>query len=202
MHLRAQNKAAQAEYAACSKRKKQDRMDASSFWEEEAPPTTLPPPEDTENLQTLRARVPPRSVIVDEKSVFLPPMPTETLEEACRAAAKCVQYDIHVAMTEDYHELVAAGAVRAIAAAVSTCPTLPVFVSAVTMAESIALIASENPYRSRYYTRLPPGVRARRQLNALNAAVEAGMAADAKDRALAKDTARPPDCDNIHHPDS
>jgi hypothetical protein len=139
---------------------------------------------------------------VDEEGVFRPPWTTDTVEEACRAAAEWVDYYISVAVTEDSHELVAARAIRAVATAVSTTPTYAVFVAAVTMGESSALIRSENPYRSRHYTRLPPGIVARRKLNALNAAVEAGMAAHAEDIARAEDNARPPDYDDIISSDS
>jgi hypothetical protein len=106
----------------------------------------------------------------------MPPEPTRTIKAACMAAAQSVKYPIFVATTEPERELVAARAVRAIATAVSTSPSYPVFIAAVTMAESAALIDSENPYRSRYYTETPPGIAARRRKNALNAAVAAGMA--------------------------
>lgn len=125
----------------------------------------------------------------------MPPEPTRTMKEACMAAAQYVEYPIFVATTEPERELVAARAVRAIATAVSTSPSYPVFVAAVTMAESKALIESENPYRSRYHTEDPPGIVARRRKNALNAAVAAGMAVYDENKAWPGD-------DDINNSDS
>lgn len=125
----------------------------------------------------------------------MPPEPTRTMKEACIAAAQCVRYPIFVATTEPERELVAARTVRAIATAVSTSPSYPVFIAAVTMAESKALIESENPYRSRYHTQTPPGIIARRRENALNAAVAAGMAVYDENKAWPGD-------DDINNSDS
>ncbi|KAL1865056.1 hypothetical protein Daus18300_007403 [Diaporthe australafricana] len=146
----------------------------------EPPPFPLPSPGSTENLAALRARIPPRSHILDDEEDFLPPEPSDTMIEACRDAAESVCYTIAVAIAEPERELVAARAVQAIARAVSTTPSYPVFVATVTMAESIALICSENPVGSRYYTLDHPGIAARRRQNAFDAAVEAGMTAHAE----------------------
>lgn len=191
LDVRAQNNAAQARDAARTKRINRIRSASYSRGRDEPPPIPLPPPGETETLETLRARIPPRSSIVDEADVFRPPKPTDTMEQACRAAALAVEYPIRVAITEPERELVAARAFQAAATAASTSPTYPVFIAVVTMAESIALIQSE-----KRYIHHPPGIAARRRLDVLNAAVEAGMAA------YAGDTARPPDGDDINGSDS
>lgn len=191
LDVRAQNKAAGARDAARTERIERDRSASCSRWWYKPPPDPLPPPADTETLETLRARIPPRSRIVDEIDIFRPPEPTDTMEQACRAAALAVQYSIFVASTEPERELVAARTIQAVATAVSTSPTHPVYTAVLTMAESIALIYSEEGY-----TRPPPGIIARRRLNALNAAVEAGMAA------YAEDDAGPPDDSDINGSDS
>lgn len=179
LDVRAQKKAAQARDAARTQKIERNRS-ASLLrrYGYKPPPMSPPPPGDTENLETLRARIPPRSTIVREEDVFRPPPPTDTVEEACRAAAYAVEWPICLAITEPERELVAARAVQAIATAVSTSPSYPVFVAAVTMAESKALIDSEAPYH-----KVPPGISARRRLNALDVAVEAGMAVYAENKA-------------------
>lgn len=202
MDKRAQHKAAQALDAARTERIERGRSASCSRWRCEPPPIPLPPPGDRETLEVLRARVSPRSRLMDEEDIFLPPPPMNTMEEACREAALAVEYPILVAISEPERELVAAQTVRAVATAISTSPSHPVLVAALTMAESKALICAENPYRSRHYTRTPPGIRARRMRNALNAAVEAGMAVHAEDMAHQEDNARWPDDDEISFPDS
>lgn len=188
LDVRAQKKAARARDAARTERIKRER--SASHCRRRYDPK-LPPPEDTETLETLRARIPPRSRIVDEQDVFRPPKPKDTIEQACRAAALAVQYPIFLATTEPERELVAARTVQAVTTAISTSPTYPVYIAVVTMAESIALIMSENTY-----IQDPPGVAARRRRGVLNAAVEAGMAA------YAEDSVRPLDVDDVNGDDS
>lgn len=166
----AKNKAERARNAARNKKIKRDQDEHQNRWR--PPPIPLPPPEQTEDLEFLRARIPPRSHILEEHDLFRPPPPTSTVKEACKAAANAVAWPVYLATREPEYELVAARAVRAVAAAISTSRTYPVCVAVVTMAESAALIEAELGF-----TEAPPGVRARRQLNALNAAVDAGMAA-------------------------
>lgn len=170
LDVRAKNKAEQARDDARNKKIKSDRDRHYNRWR--SPPIPLPSPEQTEDLEFLRDRIPPRSRILKEHDLFRPPEPTNTVEEACRAAAYAVEYPINVATWEPEYELVAARAVQAVATAISTSRTYPVCVAVVTMAESIALINAELGF-----TEAPPGVIARRKLNALNAAVDAGMAA-------------------------
>lgn len=109
------------------------------------------------------------------------------MEDACEAAAHAVQYPIKVAITEPERALVAARAVQAVATAISTYPSLPVYTAVVNMAESIALIEAEK----RYTPREPIGIVEGCRLNAFNAAVKAGMAAHAEINA------RPPDGDDL-----
>lgn len=191
LDVRAQNKATQARDAARTERIKNNQSFSYSRWWYEPPRTPFPPPGDTETLETLRARIPPRSNIVDEQYVFRPPEPTETMEQACEAAAGAVQYPIFLAITEPEPKLVAARAVQAVATAISTEPTYPVYIAVVTMAESIALIHGENQY-----TKVPPGIAARRRLDLLDTAVDAGMAA------YDEGNAWPSDGHEINGPDS
>lgn len=113
------------------------------------------------------------------------------MEQACEAAARAVEYPIWVAITEPEPELVAARAVQAVAMAISTEPTYPVYIAVVTMAESIALIHGE-----KQYTKVPPGIAVRRRLDLLDAAVDAGMAA------YDEDNAWPADGDDLDGSDS
>lgn len=191
MDVRAQNKAVQARDAARTERIKNGRSFSYSRWWYEPPRTPFPPPADPETLETLRARIPPRSEIVDEQYVFRPPEPMDTMEQACEAAAQAVEYPIFLATTEPEPQLVAARAIQAVATAISTKPSYPVYIAVVTMAESIALIHGE-----KQYTKVPPGIAARRRLDLLDAAVEAGMAAHDEDNAW------PPDGDDINGSDS
>lgn len=179
LDVRAQNKAAKARDAARTQKIERNRSASLLLrYGSKPPPMSPPPPGETENLETLRARIPPRSRFVREEDVFRPPPPTDTVEEACRAAAYAVEWPICLATTEPERGLVAARAVQAIATAVSTSPSYPVFVAAVTMAESKALIDSETPY-----SHVAPGIIARRRLNALDNAVEAGLAVYAENKA-------------------
>lgn len=113
------------------------------------------------------------------------------MKQVYKAAAYSIQYSIFITSTKPERELVAAHAIQAVATAISTSPTYPIYITVVTMAESIALIYSEERY-----TRPPPGDRARHRLNALNAAVEAGMAA------YAENNAWPADGDDLNGSDS
>lgn len=124
---------------------------------------------------------------MNEQDVFRPPKPKDTTEQACRAAARAVEYPIYLATTEPEPALVAARAIQAVATAISTEPTYPVSIAVVTMAEGIALIQGEQQY-----IKVPPGIAARRRLDLLDAAVEAGMAA------YAEDSVRPLDGDDIN----
>lgn len=185
--MRAYNKVAQARDTARTEAIKRDRSDSYSRFGYPPLPTPLPPPEDTETLETLRARILPRSIIVDENRVFRLPKPTNSMEDVCEAAAYAIQYFIKVAITEPERVLVAARAVQAIVIAISTYFSYPVYTAIVNIAESIALIEAEK----RYISYEPIGIVEGRRLNAFNAAVEAGMAA------YAEDNTRPPDGDDL-----
>lgn len=100
------------------------------------------------------------------------------MEEACQRAADAVEYPVWAATTLPDRGLAAANALRAVAIAVSTSPSYPVFVAAVTMAETYALLEFENSI-----TAIPPNILEQRRENAFDAAVEAGMAACAEDKA-------------------
>lgn len=70
--------------------------------------------------------------------------------------------------------MTAAGAIRAVADAVSVSPSYAAFVAAVTMAESLALIAAEEVYGE-----VDRAFFLRRRQNAMDAALTAAEAADA-----------------------
>ena len=206
MSVRAQDKAVQLAPDATLDAARTERLERArslSFARRrfEPPPTPLPAPQDAENLEALRARVPPRSRLGNREDIFLPPPPTDTMEKACRAAAGAVEYPILAAISEPERELAAAQTARAIATAVSTSPSHPVLVAAVTMAESKALIWAENPYRSHHFNRTPPDIEKRRRLNALNAAIRAGMAVHAEDMAHHERNAPRPDDDDFNGSD-
>lgn len=190
LDVRANNKAEQARDDARNKKIARDRSKQYNRWR--SPPIPPPSPEQTEDLEFLRARIPPRSKILKEHNVFRPPPPTNTVEEACAAAANAVERPIHLAICEPEYELVAARAIQAVAMAISTSRTYPVCVAAVTMAETTALIAAEMGF-----TKTPPGIRERRRLNAFNAAVDAGMAAYEEEN-----PPPPDDGHDIHESDS
>lgn len=110
-----------------------------------SPPYSRSSPE-ANDLESLRARNPPNPPLFLRTSNRTPYSfpPDATPRETCEVIAKNAACNTHTALFEGTQRMAAAGAIRAIADAVSAAPSYASFIAAVTMAESIALMSIDD----------------------------------------------------------
>jgi hypothetical protein len=128
----------------------------------------------SESIEVLRARNPAARPPSENSPILRPPRHMTRPIAAVRVAAGTAVIGMIRALDEPNPRMVAARTAQAIAVAVSTSRSYAAFVAAVTAAESSALLLVEE---CRDHS--PPGHCGVRQKNAIYAAADAAMAADA-----------------------
>lgn len=128
----------------------------------------------SESIEVLRARNPATRPPSEQSRILRPPRHMTTPNTAVRAAASSAVIGMIRALDEPNPRMVAARTAQAIAVAVSTSRSYAAFVAAVTAAEGSALLLIED---DRDYSL--PDRWSVRQRNAIYAAVNTAMAADA-----------------------